>query len=184
MTASGPPPHPQTPEDGPAPDGRYAPPAGDTVRRPPEVEISFWLWIAVVALGVIGAIVTLTSLDTIADQVSGSLSRGQVDMVLTITKVSAVAGALIGGVVYILFAIFLRRGKNWARIVLTVIGAIAVVAGLFTVFGGSSTTIQGQSVQLGGPVNTTLSAIQLLLIIAAVALLFRPRANAFFASRR
>ncbi len=91
-----------------------------------------------------------------------------------------IAAARVGGgvvlaiaVVYLLFGILAFAGRRWARIVTTILTvgfALLLVAGL---------------VGSGGAVDTiSLSAVLLVLILGAVAILFSPRANAWYAYRR
>jgi hypothetical protein len=86
---------------------------------------------------------------------------------------------LIGGIVlafavlYLLFGILAFAGRNWSRIILTVLTvgfALLLVAGL---------------VASGGAVDTmSVSGVLLILVLGAVAILFSPGANAWYASRR
>lgn len=99
--------------------------------------------------------------------------------------VSVVVGAILGLLLValqLLFAVFMRRGRNWARIVLTVFGALGVLGTLIGLAGGTSTTINGQTVQTGSVAGTILSLVQAVVIVVAVVLFFRPRATTYFAA--
>jgi hypothetical protein len=72
---------------------------------------------------------------------------------------------------WLMFVLFMRSGKNWARIVL------AVLSGLWLV-----TTLFGIAAATG--VGIVLDLVQVALVVGAVYFMFRPAANAFFAPRR
>lgn len=86
---------------------------------PTVVTASFWLWIASAVISLLAFFLTLpVLLDSSA--ASGAYAGGLV--------VGSIAGALLGAALRIVFAIFLLRGANWARIVLTVIGALVLLS--------------------------------------------------------
>jgi hypothetical protein len=63
-------------------------------------------------------------------------------------------------------ALLMRGGRNWARVVLTVVGSLSV---LFLI----------------GPVVTPLQALfQLLLVVGAIVMMFQRPANEWFRPRR
>ncbi len=74
----------------------------------------------------------------------------------------------------------MRKGRNWARIVLTVVGVLALLAGVFLLVGA------GLLFSIGalGVVTVLLSAIQIGLAIAAMVFMYRPDAKAYFAAMR
>ncbi|MBW0009328.1 MAG: hypothetical protein JO063_04270, partial [Pseudonocardiales bacterium] len=86
------------------------------------------------------------------------------------------AGFIIGSVLGLLvvaaelvFVFLMRGGRNWARIVLAVLGGLGVLLGLIGLaIGGGSIT---------GP-------LPLLLLIGAIVTMFLPPANAWFQPRR
>jgi len=91
----------------------------DTTGVPQQLKVSYWLWIGAAALGVVLGIVNIA---IIAGQFGG------------IFVGAAVTGLIIGLVFaafYVFCAIRLKEGARWARIVLTVLGALAVI-GLFS----------------------------------------------------
>jgi hypothetical protein len=67
---------------------------------------------------------------------------------------------------YVVFALLMRRGANWSRIVLTVLSAIALVSGL-----------------VGLLALNLLNLLVSALVIAAAVLLWVPASNAYFAAR-
>ncbi|UAJ80273.1 hypothetical protein IT072_04280 [Leifsonia sp. ZF2019] len=90
-----------------------------TVGVPRVVVASFWIWIASAALGLLSFFVGLPAL-LASPALSAPTGAGIV--------IGSVGGALIGALLRVFLGLFLLRGANWARIVLTVIGAIVLVA--------------------------------------------------------
>lgn len=91
----------------------------DTTGVPQQLTISYWLWVAAAVLGVLLGIVNIA---VIAGQYGG------------IFVGAAITGLIIGIILaafYVFCAIRLKEGARWARIVLTVLGALAVI-GLFS----------------------------------------------------
>ena len=84
----------------------------------------------------------------------------------------------------VLFAIFMRRGRNWARIVLAVFGTIGVLFALGGLFSSSSTVVGGHEIVTRSGLSTTLTVVQAVIIVAAIVMFFRPAANAWFKAPR
>jgi hypothetical protein len=143
--------------------------------RPKEVEISFWLWITTLALGLVATVPVLTQLDQLRAQAidqalvqDPTLDRSTIESITT--------GALIGGAVIgllfvvaeLVFVFLMRGGRNWARIVLAVLGGLGVLFGLIGLAAASSVS----------------GLLQLLLLIGAIVTMFLPTANAWFRHRQ
>lgn len=146
--AGGFPPAPPAPQAGavpPPPPGAFPsyaaappPPVAAPSRIPTTVNAAFWLYIASAVLSVIGGIVTIATASSGRAaiihqlQTSGANLHGQnID-----TLATAAIGVAIGlsvvtlifwAVTFVLFAFFMRRGANWARIVLTVLTAVSLL---------------------------------------------------------
>ncbi|MDQ4103824.1 MAG: hypothetical protein M3186_08995 [Actinomycetota bacterium] len=144
--------------------------------RPRTVEISFWLWIVILTFSGIGILITLTQLDQLRAQVIDTAlaqdptqDRSMIESVMT--------GALTVGVVFALvfvaagfaFAFFMRKGRNWARMLLAVPGGLIVLLWLIGLTQGA-----GPTPALG------VSLVQLLLVVAAIATMFGAEANVWF----
>lgn len=143
---------------------------------PSTVTASFWLYVVGAILGIVGAIVLVAILpsqlaagqDRLNEALQGRSTNG--------VDVNGIAsGALIGGAVFsvvltVVFSVLtlvvarmMRRGRNWARIVL------AVIAGL-QLFGVAGTYGAG--------------AVHFLVMLAAAILSFLPASNAWFRAMR
>jgi hypothetical protein len=157
------------PPYGQSPYGQYPseqpqPAGGNGV--PQLVNISFWLLIASAVIFVISLLTGLTQLDdpvfrrTFEDQMAaGGASGVTYDDIKGVIAGTLVVFAIIGVALYLLVAFFVRKGKNWARILGTVFAALSV----FGLFGPPS-----------------FATIGTLLGIAAIVLLYLPAAAPYF----
>jgi hypothetical protein len=118
------------PMSAPPPEGPGRQPQGEA---PPSIRTSVNLVWAIVAMSVLSAVVTFIFIDDIIatalqDQGTAGVSEGTVRASAT---VSAVVGVVLFGALWIVLGIFLRKGANWARIVLSILAGLGVVFGLF-----------------------------------------------------
>jgi hypothetical protein len=144
-----------------APQGQsWGAPSAPT-ERPTTVKGGIAAFLANIALGVIGLLLTLTDMDSYRAQLADASG-------LTTDEVSAIVSATIGVSVLIMIAFlvviwFAWKGHNWARIVLWVLGGINVLFGL-----------------LGAAALTFLSAIAMLLLVAGMVLLALKPSNEWY----
>ncbi|MBA2309402.1 MAG: hypothetical protein H0W01_08935 [Pseudonocardiales bacterium] len=160
------PPYPTNPAEQP----RAAGPA------PKEVETAFRLLMANVVIGIIGSILSFATIPSLVDE---RIRTSDLPNVEAAVRTGIIIGVVIGLVIlalYIFFAFQMRGGKNWARITLTVLGALSVVFTLIGIGTYSSLIATG----LFGVLSVVISLIQLGLVIAAIYFMFRPAANAYF----
>lgn len=132
---------------------------------PQLVNIAFWLLIAATAIYVISILINLTQLDApqfrqeFEQQVRASGAGITYDDIKPFIAGSLVVFGIIGAALYLLVAFFIRKGKNWARILGTVFAALSVL-GLFGI--------------------PSLATIGTVLGIAAIVLLYVPAAAPYF----
>lgn len=142
--------------------------------RPKEVEISFWLWITNLVLGLLGLVLLYTQRDQIRAEMINNLLAQDPTADRSVVE-SVAAAALVVGVVFVLlfvaagliFVFLMRGGRNWARIALAVLGGLLVLVSLTGLAGAT-----GASAVTGLP--------QFLLLIGAIVTMFMPAANAWF----
>lgn len=138
---------------------------------PKEVERAFWL---IIAAGVLSFISTIISPTT--TQMGGAAAGAT--MALTIVFAAVVTG------VYILLAVFIRKGHNWARITAAVLAGLSVASYLFGLISLSvlqgSDALEGQELATPGPLATVLGVLVLLLGIAGVVMTFLKPARPYF----
>ncbi|MDQ4104488.1 MAG: hypothetical protein M3186_12535 [Actinomycetota bacterium] len=145
--------------------------------RPKEVEISFWLWISTIVLGLVGSVPILFQFDQLRTQTISqmlaadpALDRSTIESVATGALVTGAVIGLLLVVAQVIFVFLMRGGRNWARIVLAVLGGLVVLFGLVGFAGTTGAMSAG-------------SLLQLLLLIGAIVTMFLPAANAWFRPR-
>ncbi|WP_026264589.1 hypothetical protein [Arthrobacter sp. 135MFCol5.1] len=153
---------------GQSPYGQYPseqPQPAESTGIPQLVNISFRMLIAAAVIFVISLLTGLTQLDDPAfrqafdQQVKASDAGVTYDDIKGVIAGTLVVFAIIGAGLYLLVAFFVRKGKNWARILGTVLAALSVL-GLF-----------------GVPSFATVGTV---LGIAAIVLLYLPAAAPYF----
>ncbi|HEX6402565.1 MAG TPA: hypothetical protein VF003_05305 [Pseudonocardiaceae bacterium] len=174
MTTIQPPSDPPDQQRPPAPAGGYRrPEAPARGPRPNSVDISFWLWITYLTIGAINTVVGFVQRDrNRADAINAvvaqypGMDRSMIDSLATVVVVGVVVLGLLFVAACVSCALLMRGGRNWARVVLTVVGSLSV---LFLI----------------GPVVTPLQALfQLLLVVGAIVMMFQRPANDWFRPRR
>ncbi|MCG8915460.1 hypothetical protein L6E12_06630 [Actinokineospora sp. PR83] len=178
MTTSGPDPD-QSPRYDPMP---AAPPLSDRemgqpLSRPKPVDTAFTLWIANAALSLIAFVVSLTiggdALREAARESAraggGNLSDSEIDTAVSAGLAFSGVIAVLFFALYLLFAFKMRAGRNWARITLTVLGALGLISSLFGLLGG---TLDGLSI--------VLTIIQIALIGTAIFMMWQKESTHYF----
>ena len=129
-----------------------------------------WVGAAISALSVIIAVVQV---DTIREQLSrqGLPAGTSLDTVIATTIAVAVVVGAIGVALWVLMAVMNRRGKVWARIVATVLGALNVLLTLLTVSGAAGAT---------PTLSLLVGVVSLVLAAVIVFLLWRPEASRWY----
>ena len=130
--------------------------------RPASIKTSINLVWALVALSVIGTLTSLIYLDDLVDAALEQAGTGGGAITESTARatvlVTTVIGVIIGVLLYALLAYFLGKGKNWARIVITVFGGLGVVFGLISLATSAGTQ----------PVLFTIVAVLQLVLLAAL----------------
>ncbi|MFJ3489640.1 hypothetical protein [Leifsonia aquatica] len=98
-----------------------------TVGVPRVVVASFWIWIASAALGLLSFFLGLPAL---LDNPAVNTATGPGIVI------GSIAGAVIGALLRVFLGLFLLRGANWSRIVLTIIGVIVLLGLVATILTG------------------------------------------------
>lgn len=149
-------------------------------QRPKSVETSFKLWMAQIALGVLGAILTFVVIDDLIRQAAdeaGVSADAAMDAARPVITTSIVIGLAIIAILAWL-AIQMRNGKNWARITLTVLATLGVLLSLLNI--GDTFAVDNALATLVG----VIGLVRLALTIAAVVFMYMKDANPFFANRQ
>jgi len=144
----------------PAPQEGYgAPSRGE---KPASVKTAINIIWAYIALSVISTLLSFLYLDQIIDDAMAAQPASSA-ATEEVVRSSVIVGSVVVLVVIVglsvLLAIFLGKGKNWARIVLTVLVAISLLGGLVGLAG-----VGGQPI--------ALQVLQVLTLLLAAALVF------------
>lgn len=130
------------------------------------VVIAFWLYLVTALTRVIGIIVSATQLPAAKQaakdqlQSSGATTNGvNVDSLVQGAFIAGIVVAVLFTAAFVVFDLLMRRGANWARIVLLVV----TILGITGIAGGYG-----------------LGAVGVLASIAAAVLTFLPVSNAWF----
>ncbi|MGV9878722.1 hypothetical protein [Streptomyces sp. NPDC003006] len=151
-------------------------PGTDEPPAPATVRAAFALWLTAVAAGVFETVLAVVGTVADSDASTGGLAGG---VALRVAVYSAV----------VLVAVRMRRGANWARLAL---------AGVLGVFGTLSLVVEpvrwlagghplGDALRDVGVVDVLFGGSRVLhvaAVVAAVVLMFRPSANAWFRAAR
>ncbi|GLY53859.1 hypothetical protein [Lentzea sp. NBRC 102530] len=142
--------------------------------RPATITAAMWIWIAAAVLSVaVLPVLFLVNTD-------GALGQGDVvteqDRQATEIGMKAFAvisgfGMLVAAAPYVAFAIVLRNGHNWARVLLTILAVLGLLAMISILFLSIAATVWMPSV--------TLAILVIGLSIAAVVLQFLPASNRY-----
>lgn len=144
---------------------------------PAEVLTSVKLWFASILVGLLGGVLVFALTDqsaqvqTMRDADTSGLTDAQLQTAVTIGLVSILVITLIVLALQIFFVLKMKAGRNWARIVLTVLAGVSVLSSL-------------AALAQGFGIGTAVNLISLALLIGAVVFMFRPASNAYFSQRR
>lgn len=174
---------PQQQQYGNAPGFGNAPQYGDpyggqqqaAATPPPTVVRAVQLMFVRVAVGVLSALIAFASGDAIKDSIresNTSLTADEVDAAYALGVGVAVFFGLVFAVLYILLAIQVRKGKNWARIVTWVLAGLGVLSGLVGLLGS------------GTGLEKLVSVVLLLIDAAIIVFLALKPSSDYFASRK
>jgi hypothetical protein len=146
--------------------GDWGTPVAPT-ERPATVRNGIYAFLANTVLGLLGSIVTFADFNSLVDTAARDAGVDP-DSVRAGIMVGAVIG-LIFLAVYLLVLWFAWQGRNWARIVLWVLGGLSVISGLAGLAGGT-----------GSGFLSLLGVLQLLLVIAGIVLLALKPSNEWY----
>ena len=127
-------------------------------------------------LSVLSIIITLLTRDNLHRQLTSALGRNntalttqQVDTAVTVAISIAVVVGLISVGLWLWMASANAKGRSWARIVATVLGALSVLSLLSSVAQGQMTTL-----------NLVVGLISLVLAVVILVLLWRKESSAYY----
>ena len=143
---------------------------------PPSIQRAVLLMRVGAALSVLSILITLLTRDSLRSQVTSTLRKSnaaltasQVDSAVSIAIVIAVVVGLVSVGLWLWMASANGKGRSWARIVATVLGALSVLSLLSSVAQGQMTTL-----------NLVVSLVSLVLAVAILVLLWRKESSAYY----
>ncbi len=149
--------------------------------RPKSVRTAFTLWMVMAALSALGVIVTLAiGREPLRDAAEDSLraansavTAADLDAAVDLLYFSSLAFSAVFLVVYLVFPFPMRNGRNWARMVLAVVGVISLLLLVLSLAGGGQTGV-----------NLALTVVQIALMGTAVYFMFTKDSAAFFSAAK
>jgi hypothetical protein len=129
---------------------------------------------ASVALSAISLILVFIYIDEMVQAVGAGLTGPQADAARTGAITGGIIGFLVFGALWVLLGIFLRKGANWARIVLTVLAVLGILFGVFGLLTGTGTQ---------PAVLAVISVVQLVLYAALLYFMWRKESTAYLTAR-
>ncbi|MGY1706718.1 hypothetical protein ACI79C_19290 [Geodermatophilus sp. SYSU D00697] len=157
----------------PSAPGWQPPPAPE---RPTTVRVGIGAFLATLILGVISSLVQFSDLDGLVAETAAAAN----DPALTedVVRASLVVGAVIGLLLVALEALFIWfawNGRNWARVVLWVLGGLSVLFGLSALSGAAGGVA-------GSGFLDSLSVFTLLLTVVGIVALAMKPSNEWYAA--
>lgn len=151
--------------------------------RPGTVTLAFWLWILAAAISVVSVVLVFTSGvwdDAIAAAGIGDTINGvAASTVVNTAKTIFIVVGLVFLALYVFFAVKMYQGRNWSRIVLTVLAALTILS----VFSASAqVTVNGAVYDVGS--STALRWVQCAIAVIALILMYLTPSNAYFAAAK
>jgi len=151
--------------------------------RPRTVDLAFWCWILTTVISLLGLILTLTSpvWDDAIEAGVRSSGRATIDVqtLVSVSKTILIVVFLISIAIYLLFAFKMRAGRNWARITLTVFGALTILSSLMPATG--SVTVNSETYSAGSRGPSWIAAV---VALVAIILMFVGESNRYFADSK
>jgi hypothetical protein len=172
----------------PYPGPRQGPPP-PAPKRPVPVDVgtACQLWWGVIGVGIVNLIAAVTFLfgerkqfteqlveEMAKDNPNLPMQQDSANLLFALGLMTVVIIALALAVVAGLFVHFMREGRNWARMIVTMVGVVVIFVGVQLVFGIG--TLDGPAAVVTG----AASIIQAVLVVGATVLLHRQESNAYF----
>jgi len=147
----------------------------NTSAQPRDVDMAFWLWVASLLVSLIGQLFGLSATvdglqDSMQERSTQPLSPDALASMAHIFFIVIIVVTVLFIALLVFFGVKMRAGRNWARITITVLTALEALSLVNTLM----TT---------GGLEMIASIVSVLLAVAAVVLMFRPDAKAYFAPK-
>jgi hypothetical protein len=151
--------------------------------QPPKlVDLARWLWIGSAVLGSAAFLLELTSGDMILTELrkrDPNLGQSELDGAMSAAIMFSLLACVVLVLVHAKIANRMAAGRNWARIVLAVIGAGGIILGLMRLLVVVS-GLAGAFEQTVNPVNLAFSLVTMALDGTVLVLMFLPSVAGHF----
>lgn len=118
---------------------RFPPPplfgdAQPAPQPPREIVFAFWGFLVAAVIGLVGGLLVIGNRQEIVDELraaekpGGTLTDAQINTSATVGIVIAIIIAAVIAGLYVFFSFKLRAGRNWARILLTIVALLALIS--------------------------------------------------------
>jgi hypothetical protein len=143
--------------------------------RPKTVDTAYLLWLIAAGLAIVANLIGFAIAEDIARETAAALGVSDIARA-TDPSYGSLIFSLLLSVVWILVVMQMRKGANWARIVLTVLGGLSVIAGLISLLALGIMF----SVGFLGVISVLLGLVQLAVTIGAIVFMFMSDSNYYF----
>jgi hypothetical protein len=151
--------------------GNYAPAAKPPVPGP--VNGAFIIYLLNVIAAIVGIFLSASS--SIWDDATRDANSNGATLSVGALKGTVIAIGVVFALLFLFFALMMRGGRNWARIVLTVLSGLSIISG-FT----ARTTVTVNDHTYTSSSSTAVSWIGVVLSIIAIVLMYLAASNAYF----
>ena len=141
--------------------------------RPKSVDTAYMLWLVAAGVSILSNLIGLLIAGDLARETAAALG---VSGAAAEPSYGSTIFSLVLVVVWIVVVMQMRKGANWARILLTVLGGLAVIGNLLSLLAF------GILFSLGflGVLSALLVLVSLVAIIGAIVFMFKSESNRYF----
>ncbi len=159
--------------------GAVSPQAGVKPATPGSVWIAWLIYLLAAVAAVVGIVLVVTSnvWNQAINDAAAQNSNVNVQSLINSAKVITVAIGVIFAALFLFFDFMMRAGRNWSRIVLTVLSALSILSA-FGASASSRVTVNGHVYSASS--STGIGWAQGALSVLAIILMYLPASNAYF----
>lgn len=143
--------------------------------RPKSVDTAYLLWLIAAGIGILANLIGFFTAEALAKQTLESLNLDASGVEIEPSYGSLIFSLAIS-LVWILVVMQMRKGANWARILLTVLGGLSILFGLIGLLAIGLLFAIGAM----GAIQGLLGVAQLAVIIGAIVFMFKSDSNYYF----